>query len=93
MPKVLNYHKDGFPEGAINIMRGHKYGNPFIIGVDGDRDEVCNKYEVYAENKFSDEEIRKDLQRSDLICCCKDKRCHGDYLLRRANPQIKWKKR
>ena len=85
MPRVLNYKTHSFSCTAVNIMRGHKYGNPFIIGKDGDRDEVCDKYEKYANEKFTDEEVKLDLRGKDLVCCCKPLRCHGDYLLRRAN--------
>ena len=36
---VLNKHKHGIPQGAIYIGRGSKWGNPFVIGKDGSRDE------------------------------------------------------
>ena len=85
MLKVVNKYIDGFPENSVIIMRGYKYGNPFVIGKDGDRNEVCDKYKIYANKKFTDEEIKNDLKGKILVCCCKPKRCHGDYLLERAN--------
>lgn len=31
------------------IGRGSVYGNPFVIGKDGDRDQVCDKFEEMIE--------------------------------------------
>ena len=45
MCKVLN-RKDGVPKGAVSIGRPSKFGNPFIIGVHGDRNEVCDKFDT-----------------------------------------------
>ena len=88
MPKVLNYHIDFIPTDAVWIIRGYKYGNPYIIGEDGTRDEVCDKYEEYVLEEFTLDEIIKDLRGKDLVCCCKPKRCHGDFLLKMANKEI-----
>ena len=85
MAKVLNKYKNKITKNAVYIMRGYKYGNPFVIGRDGDRDDVCNLYEAYADCTFTDEEIKKDLGGRDLVCCCVPLRCHGYYLLERAN--------
>lgn len=87
MPKVYNKYKDKgkIPKNARYCGRGSKYGNPYIIGIDGDRDEVCDKYTIYADIYFTDDEIRKDLGGRDLVCFCAPLRCHCDYLLRRAN--------
>ena len=40
MPKVLNKHVDGIPKGAVYCGRGSRWGNPYKIGVYGDRDRV-----------------------------------------------------
>jgi hypothetical protein len=87
MPKVLNKHKDKIPKGAVAIHRPTKWGNPFVIGKDGDRDEVCDKYEVYADKKFSRIDY-EELRGKDLICFCAPKRCHGDFLIKKANEEI-----
>ena len=44
--KVLNLRKRPQAINAVRIDRQTKWGNPFIIGVDGTRDEVCDKYKV-----------------------------------------------
>jgi hypothetical protein len=33
------------PPGAIYIGRGSPWGNRFVIGEHGDRDQVCNQFE------------------------------------------------
>jgi hypothetical protein len=45
MPKVLNKHIHGIPVNSVYCGRGSPYGNPFKIGIDGDRDDVCDKFE------------------------------------------------
>lgn len=94
MPRVLNKHSIHFryltmPQITANsyivyIGRGSKWGNPFVIGVDGDRDEVLDKYEEYAEREFTEKDY-EELRGKDLICYCAPKRCHGDFLIRKAN--------
>lgn len=48
--KVLNKYHAGIPKGAVYIGRGSPWGNPFIIGKDGTRDEVIAKYEAYLDS-------------------------------------------
>ena len=48
---ILNIREVGWKPGAIYIGRNlstpHNYGNPFTIGEDGDRDEVCDKHMLW----------------------------------------------
>ena len=81
--QVLNTHLMRNPGQAntISIMRPGKWGNPFVIGRDGDRDEVIKKYKTYIlENKKLLGDLN-ELLGKDLVCCCKPKRCHGDVLV------------
>lgn len=78
---VLNKRVVGIPRGAVYIGRGSKWGNPFIIGKDGNREEVIAKYIAYAKGKFSREELRV-LKGKDLVCYCAPLECHGDVLSR-----------
>lgn len=86
MPKVHNkYHKTAGRD-AVYIGRGSPYGNPFVIGKDGDRDDVCNKYEQMLNNNPAlVSKVKKELRGKDLVCFCAPKRCHGDILLKIAN--------
>lgn len=86
MPKVHNkYHKTAGPD-AVYIGRGSPYGNPFVIGKDGDRDDVCDKYEQYLlNNPQLLQAVKTTLRGRDVVCFCAPKRCHGDTLVRLAN--------
>lgn len=68
------------------IGRGSPYGNPFVIGKDGDRDSVCDKFETYlSNNEALMDSVVKNLVGKDLVCFCAPARCHGDILLKLAN--------
>lgn len=86
MPKVYNKYKDTIPEGAVYVGRPGPFGNPFVIGRDGDRDAVVDKFRelVEAQDLFK-AMIRRELKGKDLICHCKPERCHADVLLEIAN--------
>ena len=64
MACVHNKYAGTAPPGAIYIGRGSPYGNPFILGQHGDRDEVCNRFrdEVLPTLDVS------ALRGKDLIC-------------------------
>lgn len=66
---------------AVRIDRGSPYGNPFIMGKDGTRDQVCDNYrDHYLPHKPS---IRKsDLKGKVLVCHCYPERCHGESLIK-----------
>jgi len=74
--KVVNIRKCKY---EVYIGRGSIYGNPFVIGKDGDRAEVIRKYANYA-SKFSKSQLDK-LKGKVLGCYCKPLACHGDVLV------------
>lgn len=81
-PRVLNKHKDRIPPDAVFCGRGSPYGNPYVIGKHGNRDQCCDKFEEKVLPKLD----VKELRGKDLICFCKPKRCHCDPILLKANP-------
>lgn len=82
LPRVLNKHTDEIDwDNAAYCGRGSPYGNPFIIGVHGTRDEVCDLFEERILPNLNVEPLRG----VDLVCFCKPKRCHCDSILRKAN--------
>lgn len=88
MPKVYNHYHHDAPKEAVYIGRKSPYGNPFMIQIHGDRNKVCDMYEVIVEAVPAwKDKIKKELKGKDLLCFCKPKRCHGDYLLRIANEE------
>ena len=80
MPKVYN-KRSSYPKDAVYIGRPTKWGNPFVIGKDGNRQEVIDKYIVYIVDRKDVEELRG----KDLVCWCAPLPCHGDVLLELAN--------
>lgn len=85
-PKLYNIATDlEIPKDAVNIMRPNEFGNPFILGRDGNRDECLEKYKqwVMAQPNLI-KHIKKVLKGKDLVCCCYPKKCHGNILLQIA---------
>lgn len=80
MAKVLNKHKDVIPDDAVYIGRPSKWGNPYVIGKDGTREEVIKKYALYAGGHFGMGELA-ELYGKDLVCFCSPQPCHGDVLI------------
>ncbi len=64
----------------VYIGRGSKWGNPFKIGKDGNRDDVIDKYYNYITNKPELMNSLYELTGKTLVCFCKPKACHGDIL-------------
>ena len=86
MPKVYNKYHGNAPSDAVYIGRGSPWGNPFVINRDGDRDEVCDKFEAMVEaNPEFKQNVIDNLKGKDVICFCAPNRCHGDYLVKIAN--------
>lgn len=87
---VLNFYHFGkqIPPGAVNIMRGTEYGNPFKIGEHGTREQVVEQYRQWlwarlqAEPTFAAKILA--LKGRDLCCCCAPKACHGDIIEKAA---------
>ena len=64
----------------VYIGRGSKWGNPFIIGRDGTREEVVHKYVCYLTESGLENDIFEELSGKDLVCYCAPKLCHGHVL-------------
>jgi hypothetical protein len=66
----------------LMIDRTSRWGNPFVLGPDGDRDHVCMCFEEhYATYKQSFDRHRDELKGKVLACHCYPERCHGDGLI------------
>lgn len=90
-PVVLNRRDfpDALPPNSSYVGRGSPFGNRFRVGVDGDRDRVIDSY---IAEKSQDEEfldlVRQQLRGHNLVCHCAPERCHADWLLQIANPEL-----
>ena len=87
MTKVVHCKRDEFD---VYIGRGSIWGNPFVIGRDGERDEVIALYRKYLWNRLNagDSEIGlyelASLHNRKLGCYCSPAPCHGDVLAKAA---------
>lgn len=79
---AVNKYRDNFD---VYIGRGSKWGNPFIIGKDGNRDEVIAKYREWIKTRPELLAALPELVGKRLGCFCKPKPCHGDILAELAN--------
>lgn len=77
----------------VYIGRPSKWGNPFVIGKDGNRATVIIKYEAKLKliallvsygggDLFG--LIAQELKGKTLGCYCKPQACHGDVLAKLA---------
>lgn len=90
---------NGLP--AVNVARPTKYGNPFVVGADGNREDCVRLYKFMVAGYFcvtckpeiaEQREYRKRLQRNlrhlkgrNLACWCRGEPCHASVLLELAN--------
>lgn len=87
---VFNHltEREFLPANGIVIMRPSPWGNPFIIGRDGDREAVLAKHKAWLWAEIRAGRVAlTDLAAQDgaaLVCCCAPKPCHGDTLLAAA---------
>lgn len=77
MTRVVHCKKDPYD---VYIGRPSKWGNPFIIGRDGNRDEVVRKYRKYLLDRLELVEALPELKGKTLGCWCAPQACHGDVL-------------
>lgn len=85
MPRVINKSVNPRTSG-VYIGRPSVYGNPFRIGVDGNRDAVIAKYRAWlCDQPDMVAAVKIGLRGRDLVCWCAPLACHGDVLLEIAN--------
>lgn len=82
--KVLNARYGGtWPHyDSVCVDRSSKWGNPYHLGEDGNRDEVIEKYEQWIRARPELLARLGELKGKDLVCWCAPKRCHADVLLK-----------
>jgi hypothetical protein len=68
---------------VIYVGRPTRWGNPFVVGIDGDLDEVMTKYRDWLQKKLEDDpNFLEPLRGKNLACWCPlDRPCHADILL------------
>ena len=88
MRRIVN--KRNYNGPGIYIGRPSPLGNPFVIGRDGDREEVIRKYRDFLDVALHDDDrIKAEFERLEelnkkgdviLICWCAPSKCHGDII-------------
>ncbi len=79
MTSVVNKKTDEFD---VYIGRGSPFGNPFVIGVHGSREEVIERYAKWVVNQPHILALLPTLVGKRLGCFCFPLRCHGDVLVK-----------
>ena len=73
---------------TVLIDRRTRWGNPFRLGADGDREQVIARYRADLWRRIQAGEIAlEELTELDgcwLACWCEPLPCHGDVLARAA---------
>jgi len=85
--KVVHCKKDKFD---VFIGRPSKWGNPFVIGRDGDRKNVLESYALWIRTSIGQDDslldqIKMELKGKVLGCYCAPDTCHGDTLAKLAD--------
>ena len=78
---VVNKYKE---EYDIYIGRGSKWGNPYVIGEHGTREDVIDTFRIYLWEQMKSGRITKEdlleLDGKRLGCFSKPQACHGDVI-------------
>ena len=85
MCKVMNARRVGKQPAAdrVYVGRPSKWGNPFVIGRDGSRDEVIAKYRAWIVRQPALMAALHELRGKNLVCA--PERCHAEALIELAN--------
>lgn len=78
-------------KGAVYIGRPSELGNPFVVGVHGTRDAVCDAYHQWFHERLRARDalfigtlrhLRERAAQGDVVlaCYCAPRRCHGDVI-------------
>lgn len=81
MTKVVNKKNHIPTKDDVYIGRGSKWGNPFPMKVESDREEVLQLYREHLSNSPNLLNALSELEGKTLVCFCKPKKCHGDILI------------
>jgi len=87
---VFNHltEREFIPADAVVIQRPSRWGNPFVIGRDGNREDVLGKHRAWLWDEIKVGRIAlTDLVALDgaaLLCCCAPMPYHGETLLAAA---------
>ena len=89
MPQVLNARIVGkYPPNSVYGGRPGPFGNQFVIGPDGTRAEVIEKFRLYLASNPVLRAMVKKQRGKDWVCWCAPAPCHCTVMLECANPDL-----
>jgi hypothetical protein len=88
---VVNRGRGIYIGRSSRYRAGSVLGNPYFLGKDGNREQVCDKYEAWIYEEYSKRGgvynelhrlVRKVREEGELTltCFCAPERCHGDMV-------------
>jgi uracil-DNA glycosylase len=78
VPKVVNLQKERYD---VRVDRSTDWGNPYVIGKDGTREEVIQKYQEWLPRQTKLLKLLPQLTGARLGCFCHPLPCHGDVIV------------
>jgi hypothetical protein len=90
MTRVVNVKREPFDVyvGRSAEWGDTKWGNPYVIGRDGNRDQVILLYERYLPTRPDLMAEVPTLRGKRLGCHCAPLPCHGDVLAKLADSSV-----
>lgn len=82
---VVNLKEDHYD---VRIDRKTKWGNPFVVGRDGTREECIRQFADWIVDQKTLMESLHELKGKRLGCWCHPQACHGQVLARLADASI-----
>jgi hypothetical protein len=83
--KLYNKYHNTAPDGAVYIGRPSIWGNPYVVGKHGSRDQVVEMYSIWLSKQLQAPEFLAEFESlassPGLVCFCAPKRCHGHALI------------
>jgi hypothetical protein len=99
MTKVINIKSKELYDvyiGRAGQGQDGYFGNPYILGKDGSREEIMEKYRKYFFQRMcEDTHFRikiENLENKILGCFCKPEACHGDIIKDYLDNKEKYRK-
>ena len=79
MTQIVNKKHSNYD---VDIGRPSIWGNPYIIGRDGDRATVVAKYKEHFLGSFHLKQLATEKLKGKVLgCYCKPEACHGDVIV------------
>jgi hypothetical protein len=85
MEVVKQDHGD---DDTVYIGRPSKWGNPYVVGKDGDRSDVIALYRAYLLTQPGLMRDLEELANKRLGCHCAPQLCHGDVLMEMVRKHV-----